>query len=194
MWNQVTSPFRDVDPFEKIKIPADLKNVDLNKELKNVDLKASIQSFSVPDFKSITVPISRVSLYPISRISTLRNIQFPTPPARPEAPGVILPDGARMKTLFDIFGKPDVSQWKLSSSFSLPAILEALRVSEFGAWYLAGFLLVAWQIQAQTTQELYEEKLTRGGNKRLVKRPKRPVSRPRVPLLTKQLATSGPKR
>mmetsp|Transcript_1080 Transcript_1080/g.2019 ORF Transcript_1080/g.2019 Transcript_1080/m.2019 type:complete len:579 (-) Transcript_1080:95-1831(-) len=162
MLNTITSPFRDVDPFEKIKIPADLKNVDLNKELKNVDLKQTIQSMSAPDFKMPDFKSIRV---PDFRNVDFANIQLPTPPERPEAPGVILPSGARMQTLLDVIGKPDVGQWEMPTSLSLPGIVEALRFSEFGAWYLAGFLLVAWQIQIQNTEELYQEKLSEAEKK-----------------------------
>jgi hypothetical protein len=163
MLNTITSPFRDVDPFEKIKIPADLKNVDLNKELKNVDLKQTIQSISAPDFKMPDFKSIRV---PDFKNVDFANIQLPTPPERPEAPGVILPNGARMQTLLDVIGKPDGGvQWEMPTSFSLPGIVEALRFSEFGAWYLAGFLLVAWQVQIQNTQELYQEKLSEAEKK-----------------------------
>jgi hypothetical protein len=112
----------------------------------------------MPDFKSIRVPDFKNVDF--------ANIQLPTPPERPEAPGVILPNGARMQTLLDVIGKPDGGvQWEMPTSFSLPGIVEALRFSEFGAWYLAGFLLVAWQVQIQNTQELYQEKLSEAEKK-----------------------------
>ena len=71
--------------------------------------------------------------------------------------------------------------------------MEALRISEFGAWYLAGFLLVAWQIQAQNTQELYQEKLSEAEQKARQAAEAASIAAEGA-TLTKKLATSDPKR
>lgn len=194
LWNQITAPFQSMpDPFENMKIPSDLKNVDLTKVDFQQSLKSSIpdfqQSFQNVDFKSTIQDFKNVDL-----TKSLGNIQLPTPPQRPSAPGIVMPDGARIPTLLEILEKNnirfdfDLSQWK-QQSLSLVGIFQAMRISEFGAWYVAGVCLVAWQLQMANKEGVYREQLHQAEKKAQLAAEAAAVAAQGA-ALTKRLATS----
>ena len=179
MWRQLTEPFKSMpDPFEPIKIPKDpFKDVDIDlKALSMPDLKESFESLKSMSVSDIKESIKSVDLKTVTE--SVKNIQLPTPPERPEGTGVILPDGGRLPTLLELWNNGpfaesmpgSFSQWKESIAVTtpnnegklaswFPVIWDALRVAEFGAWYVAGLCLVAWQAQVSYKERQFEEEL-----------------------------------
>ena len=127
----------------------------------------------MPEFKDMKLPdLSDV---------TLPDITLPEIPARQMGEGITFPgSGERVPTLLDFLRDSTVAPIRpepldterIQSSldimtanfyaltgFNLPAIVEFFKVAQFGAWYLAGSVFLAWQIQTRSQSDSFERQL-----------------------------------
>ena len=136
--------------------------------------------FKMPEVEVKMPELKDMKLPDMSDIS-LRVVTLPEIPARELGQGIAFPgSNDRVPTLLDFFRDSSVAPIRpepldterIQSSFdimtgnfyaltgiNLPAIVEFLRLAQFGAWYLAGSIFLAWQIQARSQSDSYERKL-----------------------------------
>lgn len=122
----------------------------------------------MPDIKDVKLP-------------DLPNVKLPEIPVRPMGEGITFPgSGERVPTLLDFFRDSSVAPIRpepldterIKSSFdimsanlydltglNLPAIVEFFKVAQYGAWYVAGSLFLAWQIQTKSQSASFEREL-----------------------------------
>jgi hypothetical protein len=151
LWRQLTGTVKTVTP----EVTVDVKMPDLS------DVK-------MPDLSNVKMPDMN-----------LPDIKLPEIPARDFGQGITFPGSdEKIPTLLDFLKNSGVAPIRLeplntagiqSSIETMKAnlaglvgwkgMLDMLKVGEYGAWYLAGSLLLAWQIQTKSQKGSFEKEL-----------------------------------
>jgi hypothetical protein len=132
----------------------------------------------MPDFSAVQMPdIKQVKLPNVN----FPNVKLPEIPAREFGQGITFPGSdERIPTLLDflkgsssgvvpirpepfdtlgIQNSIETIKANLADLAGWKGMLDTLKIGEYGAWYLAGSLLLAWQIQTKSQKGSFEKEL-----------------------------------
>jgi hypothetical protein len=156
-WRQLTGTVKTITP----EVTVDVKMPDLSKvqmpDLSNVKM---------PDLSNVQMPY-------------IKDLKLPEIPVRDFGQGITFPGSdEKIPTLLDFLKNSGVAPIRLeplntagiqSSIATMKAnlaglagwkgVLDTLKIGEYGAWYLAGSLLLAWQIQTKSQKGSFEKEL-----------------------------------